>query len=156
PIGKALAANNIDPKSFNPAWPPHAWALRGELWNYAKWAMGQWFVVTDRQRVTDMDKRLQAHVDFALAFFGKHRAEIDATMVKHGLKRADRQCRMAELSQRVQDTVTMLVTALWAHKSKEEATTQAADIVCQDLRRKLTGERASDAYYKSVTQLADT
>jgi alkylation response protein AidB-like acyl-CoA dehydrogenase len=156
PIGKGLAANNIDFKAFNPAWPPHAWALRGELWNYGKWWIGQWFVLTDRQRVEGMDRRLQAHVDFALAWFGKHRAEIDATMKKHQLKLADRQCRMAELSQRVQDTVTMLVTALWAHVSKNEATTQAADIVCQDLRRKLTGERASDAYFKSVSELADT
>jgi len=35
-------------------------------------------------------------------------------MRKHQLKLPDRQCRMAELSQRVQDVVTILVTALWA------------------------------------------
>ena len=63
-------------------------------------------------------------------------------MVKHQLKLADRQCRMAELSQRVQDAVTMLVTALWAHQQKNETTTLAADVVCQDLTRRLTGERA--------------
>ncbi len=40
-------------------------------------------------------------------------------MGKHQLKLADRQCRMAELSQRVQDTVTMLVTALWGHGQKD-------------------------------------
>jgi hypothetical protein len=71
------------------------------------------------------------------------------------VKLADRQCRMAELSQRVQDTVTMLVTALGAHQKKNEPTTQAADIICQDLRRKLTGARPSDAYFKAVNQLAD-
>jgi alkylation response protein AidB-like acyl-CoA dehydrogenase len=156
PIGKALAAKKIDPKSFNPMWPHHAWALRGELWNYAKWYMGQWFVGVDRQRVDGMDVRLQKHVDFALAAFGKHRAEISAAMVKHQLKLADRQCRMAELSQRVQDTVTMLVTALWAHGRRNEVLTQAADIACQDLRRRLTGERATDDYFREVSKLADS
>ena len=71
-------------------------------------------------------------------------------MVKHQLKLADRQCRMAELSQRVQDTVTMLVTALWAHQQKNEVAVAAADILCQDLRRKLTGERPSDRYFRDV------
>jgi alkylation response protein AidB-like acyl-CoA dehydrogenase len=156
PIGKALAAKKIDPKSFNPLWPHHAWALRGELWSYARWRIGQLFTWTDRQSVAGMDGRLQKHVDFALASFGKLRMEISAAMVKHQLKLADRQCRMAELSQRVQDSVTILVTSLSAHAKRKEAVTQAADIACQDLRRKLTGERPSDAYFKGVTQLADT
>ena len=66
-----------------------------------------------------------------------------------------RQCRMAELSQRVQDTVVILVTALYAHQQRNEVTTDAADIICQDLRRKLTGERPSDRYFKDVSQAAD-
>ena len=57
---------------------------------------------------------MQEHVDFALTAFGKLRKEISAAMVKHQLKLADRQCRMAELSQRVQDVVTALVTATLA------------------------------------------
>ena len=40
--------------------------------------------------------------------------------------------------QRVQDAVTMLVVSL-AVRGKDEATVAAADFVCQDLRRKLTG-----------------
>jgi alkylation response protein AidB-like acyl-CoA dehydrogenase len=155
PIGKALAAKKIDPKKFNPLWPPHGLALRGELWNYAKWRMGQMFVARDRQSVERMDRRLQAHVDFALDHFGRARGEISASMVKHQLKLADRQCRMAELSQRVQDMVTMLVTALHAHASQNETTILAADIVCQDLQRKLTGQRASDTYFRQVAQLGD-
>ena len=67
--------------------------------------------------------------------------EISDAMSKHQLKLADRQCRMAELSQRVQDTIVMLVTANWAHGQGTEIAVAAADILCQDLRRKLTGER---------------
>jgi hypothetical protein len=155
PIGKALIEKKIDPKSFNPAKPAHAWALRKELAPYARWRLGQMFTGRDRQSVAGMDRRLQAHVDFALDAFARHRKEISATMVKYQVKLADRQCRMADLSQRVQDTVTLLVTALWAHQRKNETTTLAADVLCQDLRRKLTGARPADAYFKAVTQLGD-
>jgi hypothetical protein len=31
----------------------------------------------------------------------------------------------------------------------------AADILCQDLRRKLTGERPSDRYFRDAGKLAD-
>ncbi|MFO0880778.1 MAG: acyl-CoA dehydrogenase family protein [Gemmataceae bacterium] len=155
PIGKALVEKKIDPRSFNPLNPTHSWALRKELGAYAKWRMGQMLTSRDRQAVTGLDRRLQAHVDYALEAFGKHRAEISAAMVKHQVKLADRQCRIAELSQRVQDTVVILVTALYAHQRRNEPTTLAADLVCQDLRRKLDGGRPSDAYFKQVSQLAE-
>jgi hypothetical protein len=76
-------------------------------------------------------------------------------MVKHQVKIADRQCRMAELSQRVQDTMVILVTALGAQKSGKEAIIASADILCRDLRHKLTGKRPSDRYYRDVNRLAD-
>jgi hypothetical protein len=155
PIGKALAEKKIDPKKFSPFNPLHGFALRKELGAYLRWKVGQMFVARDRQQVSGLDLRLQGHVDFALASFGKMRKEVSAAMVKHQLKLADRQCRMAELSQRVQDTVTMLVTALWAGGKKAEPNVAAADILCQDLRRKLTGERPSDRYFKAATELAD-
>ena len=52
-------------------------------------------------------------------------------------------------------TITMLVTALWAHQQKSEVAVAAADILCQDLRRKLTGERPSDSYFRDVGRVAD-
>jgi alkylation response protein AidB-like acyl-CoA dehydrogenase len=155
PIGKALAAKKIDPRKFTPLNPLHALALRKELMAYAGWKLGQMFVSRDRQQVPGMSPRLQEHVDFALEMFGKLRKEISATMVKHQLKLADRQCRMAELSQRVQDAVVILVTALWANTRRNETTAMAADILCNDLRRKLTGARPSDQDFKAMSQLAD-
>jgi hypothetical protein len=155
PIGKALQVHQIDPKKFNPLNPLHSWALRKELGAYARWKLGQTFTARDRQQVAGMDARLQGHVDFSLEMFGRVRKEVSATMVKYQLQLADRQCRMAELSQRVQDTVTILVAALWAHGQRRESAVASADILCQDLRRKLTGERPSDGYFRAVTQLAD-
>jgi hypothetical protein len=102
-----------------------------------------------------MDRRLAEHLSFGLEMFGKVRGEVAGAMEKHQLKLADRQCRMAELSQRVQDTVVIVVTALWGHRQKDEAAIAAADILCQDLRRKLTGKRPSDRYFKDANRLAD-
>ena len=49
----------------------------------------------------------------------------------------------------------MLVTALWAHQQQLEVAIEAADILCQDLHRKLTGQRPSDRYFRDASVLAD-
>jgi hypothetical protein len=136
--------------------PLHAWKLRKELAPYARWKAGQMFAPRDHQQVPGMDKRLAEHVDFALRGFGRLRGEVTGAMEKYQLKLADRQCRMAELSQRIQDNLVVLVTALWGHRQGNEASIAAADILCQDLRRKLTGERPSDHYFRDASRLADT
>ena len=153
PIGKRLQAAGIkNPNLSNPA---HLWALRKEFGAYAKWLAGEKFGRKERAAVPGMEPRLAGHVAFAQEMFGRFAAEISGAMSKHQLKLADRQCRMAELSQRVQDAVTILVTAQYAHGKRDEVTTDAADVVCQDLRRKLTGERTSDAAFRDMSRLAD-
>lgn len=153
PIGKALQRAQI--KNFSPKNPVHLWKLRGELGAYAKWSLGQKFVGRDRERVPNMHPRLAEHLAFAQGSCQQYPRELSGAMSKHQLKLADRQCRMAELSQRVQDTIVMIVTALWGHQQKSEIARGAADILCQDLRRKLTGERPSDRYFRDVGELAD-
>jgi hypothetical protein len=153
PIGKAALAKGI--KNPNPLNPGHFWAMRGEFGAYARWKLGRKFVPRDTQTIVGMDARLADHVQFALDQFGRSAEEVSGAMVKYQLKLADRQCRMSELSQRVQDTVTILVTALWAHQRKHEPAIAAADILCQDLRRKLTGERPSDKYFRDAAKLAE-
>jgi len=153
PIGKALQQAGI--RAFQPLNPRHLWSLRRELSTYGRWSLGERFKSQDRQQVAGMDPRLAEHVSFALDAFHRLPREISAAMRKHQLKLADRQCRMAELSRRVQDTVIMLVTSQWAHQQGDDATVAAADILCQDLRRGLTGERPSDAYFRAASRLAD-
>ena len=55
----------------------------------------------------------------------------------------------------MQDTIVMIVTLMWAHQQKTEVAIASADILCQDLRRKLTGDRPSDSYFRDVTKLSD-
>ena len=113
------------------------------------------FAPRDHQQVAGMDKRLAEHVDFALSNFSHLRGEVTGAMEKYQLKLADRQCRMAELSQRLQDNVVVLVTSLWGHRQGNEAAIASADILCQDLRRKLTGKRPTDRYFRDASKLAD-
>jgi alkylation response protein AidB-like acyl-CoA dehydrogenase len=153
PVGKALAKNSM--RTLNPINPAHVWALRNELVPYALWRAGKMFEGADQHVIQGMDERLQGHIDFALEMLTKLPIELSENMVKHQLKLADRQCRIAELSQRVQDTIIILVTALYAHEQGNDVYIHAADILCQDLARKLEGHRASDEYFKSCSKLAD-
>ncbi len=152
PIGKALQRSNI--RDFHFSNPRHVWALRREMAAYARWSLAQKLRATQAHGLP-LKNSAADHVSFALKLFKGFAGEISGTMSRHQLKLADRQCRMAELSQRVQDTVIMLVTALWGNQQKEEAAVAAADLLCQDLRRKLTGERPTDRYFRDASKLAD-
>jgi acyl-CoA dehydrogenase len=153
PIGEALERENI--RKFNPMNPKHAWALRRELGAYTRWSVGQRFAFRASPGPISLKGRFAEHVDFAERRFRRYAIEISGIMRKHQLKLADRQCRMAELSQRVQDTVVLLVSALWGGRREGEVAADAADILCKDLRRKLTGERPSDSYFRDCARLAD-
>ena len=47
----------------------------------------------------------------------------------------------------------MLATSLYAARQNDEIIRAAADIVCQDLERELTGSQPSDRYYRAINSL---
>ncbi len=96
PIGEALQAAGI--KRPNPLNPAHAWRLRGPLWQYSKWYMGQRFSRKSRPDWPALPSALREHADFAAHWLQSSPLEISGVMRKHQLRLADRQCRMAELS----------------------------------------------------------
>ncbi|MEX0677136.1 MAG: acyl-CoA dehydrogenase family protein [Pirellulales bacterium] len=151
PIGKALQAAGI--KKPNLANPAHLWKLKGAFAPYAKWMAAERLRPKPRPKLPAMPESLRRHADFAASFLQRSPREISGTMSKHQLGLADRQCRMSELSQRLQDAVTILCTSLYAARQKDEVVHQAADIFCQDLTRKITGQRPSDRYFRAVTKL---
>jgi alkylation response protein AidB-like acyl-CoA dehydrogenase len=154
PIGKALAAAGI--RNPNPLNPAHAWALRKAIVPYAKWWFAQHLGGAARAVIPATGPaKLREHAEWASIQLQKSRLHVDGLMQKFKLALADRQCSMAELSGRIQDQVVMLVTALWAAKQNDELIHAAADVLCQDLRRKLTGERPSSAYFKTITKLGE-
>jgi alkylation response protein AidB-like acyl-CoA dehydrogenase len=153
PVGKALAAAGI--KRLSPLNPAHIWALRRELPPYAAWLLSKKFSWAGRAELPSMPASLRAHAEYACRKLPTMSLEIDGAMRKHQLKLADRQLRMSELSSRVQKLVTMLCTSLYAAQQSDEVVHAAADILCQDLARELTGRRPSDSYYRAVTALGE-
>lgn len=153
PIGRALQSSGI--RQFNPLNPLHGWKLRQALVPYTKWRLRQQFA-GGRVQLPKLPSTLQAHAEFAARGLQKSRLWIDSVMTKHQLKLADRQCAMAELSQRIQDLVVMLTVSLFAGKHQDEVVRTAADVLCQDLRRKLTGARPTNQYFRTVTKLGET
>jgi hypothetical protein len=80
-------------------------------------------------------------------------SEISATMRKHQLKLADRQCRMSELSSRVQTLIVILATSLYAARRSDDVIRRAADGLCRTLTSRFTGRRASDRDFRHLTTL---
>jgi alkylation response protein AidB-like acyl-CoA dehydrogenase len=152
PIGRALQSAGI--RQFSPANPLHLWKLREALVPYAKWRLKQ--IGGGRIQLPNLAGSLRGHAEFAARGLQKSRLWIDSLMTKHQLKLADRQCAMAELSQRIQDLVVMLATSLYAAKQDDAVVRDAADVLCHDFRRRLTGARPTNQYFRTVTKLGET
>ena len=150
PIGMALQKAGI--RQPNPLNPAHAWALKDAAMPYASWRIGQMLTGRRHAKWPNLPEKLKAHAEFASVELDRGRVEISATMAKHQLKLADRQCRMSELSSRLQDLIVMLATSLWA-ADQDETTQAAADVLCRDITRKFTGKRASDKDFRAMTDL---
>jgi alkylation response protein AidB-like acyl-CoA dehydrogenase len=151
PIGKALAAAGI--KKPNPWNPRHAMALAPVAWPYFKWMLGQRMSRAAAAELPELPPALRKHAEFACEQLHGMALEISSTMSKFQLALADRQCRMAELSLRCQDMITILATSLYGGRTDNNLVRDAADLLCQELTNKYTGRRPSNSYYRQVTEL---
>ena len=151
PIGRTLHDLNV--KQPNPLNPKHAWALKGPLLSYANWFLRQRLGGAHWTPLPDVSDGLRSHAKFAQRTLSKAALEVSGTMRRHQLKLADRQCRMSALSSKLQNAITMLVTALYAADSEDEITRTAGEVICRDLRRKIVGGHETDEDYRVVTRL---
>jgi len=154
PIGRAL--HQLGVRQPNPFNPRHLWTLKGPMTAYASWYLNRRFTGSQWTALPAMPSRLRHHAKFAQRILSKSAFEISGTMRHHQLKLADRQCRMSALSAYLQNAITILVTALYASDSEDPLTQQAADVLCGELTRKITGGAESDADYRRVTELGRT
>jgi alkylation response protein AidB-like acyl-CoA dehydrogenase len=156
PIGRTLHEAKVSrPNLMNPA---HAWMLRHALLPYAEWFLKERLSLAFGGSGTkvDLPKPLDDHARFAINALRNGRLEVSGVMRTHQLKLADRQCRMAELSQRLQDLMVIVTTCCWAGRQSSPVVRAAADVLCRDLRRKLSGRRPSDADIRTTTKLGET
>lgn len=148
-IGRTLHTLGVkEPKT-----PGHLWALRKPMASYAKWFAGRKLSGGSWTALPVMSKELRDHATYAQQVLSNSGMKISAAMRTHQLKLADRQCRMTELSSELQDALVILITSLYAADSKDELTKQAADGICRELRRKITGKKPTDRDYRHITQL---
>ena len=153
PVGTCIAAAGI--RKPNPINPAHAWALRKVIKPYGKWYLGEKFGGKPKAALPAMPAVLREHAEFAADRLQRSPLEINGVMQKHQLKLADRQCRMSELSTRIQNYVIILCTSMYAARREDEVLHASADILCQDLRRQLSGGRPTDRYFRAVTKLGE-
>jgi alkylation response protein AidB-like acyl-CoA dehydrogenase len=153
PIGKTLVASGI--KKPNLSNPAHLWALRKPMAKYAKWMVGKKLHHRPTPKYPSLPGPLRRHAEFAVEFLNGAALDVSGTMRKHQLALADRQCRMSELSARIQTAIVILCTSLYAARQNDELIEAAADCVCNDFRRQLTGKRASDRDFRAVTKLGE-
>jgi hypothetical protein len=151
PVGKALAAAGI--KQPNPLNPAHFWALKDVAMPYVKWVVARRLMPVAAAALPEMPKTLREHAEFACERLQRMALEISGTMSKFQLKLADRQCRMAELSLRCQDLITMLATSLYGARQTDAVLQDAAAVFCEMLRQKNLGRRPSNHYFRQVSEL---
>ncbi len=151
PVGKALHAAGI--KRLFPLNPAHLWALRSAMPPYAGWWMSHKFWPSAGPDLPPMREDLRRHAHFACKMLQNSALELSATMRQHQLALPDRQCRISEDSARVQKLVIILCTSLYAAKQEDDVVRQAANVLCTDLRRELTGQRPTNRDFKAMTSL---
>jgi alkylation response protein AidB-like acyl-CoA dehydrogenase len=148
-IGRTLHELGVrEPKT-----PAHFWALRKPFAAYAKWLSGRKLSGGSWTALPVMPKELRDHATYAQRVLSQSGLKISAAMRTHQLKLADRQCRMTELSWEVQNALVILITSLYAAESKDEIVRSAADGICRELRRRITGAKPSDRDYRQITDL---
>lgn len=154
PVGKALHAAGI--KQMQPWNPMHLWALRKAMVPYAGWMVGRNLSRTPAAKLpSKMPAKLREHAEFACAQLQKSALETSGIMRKHQLKLADRQCRMSELSLRIQSLIVVLSTSLYASE-QSQLVQDAADAFCISTIRQYRGERPSDKEFRSINKLGES
>ena len=151
PIGRALQSAGIrNPRLTNPS---HVWALKSVMGPYAYWMLCEKMKMGRGMHLPEMPPALQEHAKFAAASLQKMPSTISGTMRKHQLALADRQCRMATLSENIQNLLTILCTSLYAARQDDAFVQQAADIFCRETRNRIEAKHPDDAYFRDATSL---
>ncbi len=152
PIGRALIDAGI--QRPNPLDPRHAWLLRRALVDYAAWWVGQRWIGSGSIPVGELPSGLQRYARDAAEFLTSQCFDISAAMRTHQLKLADRQCSMIHLGSRVQGAVVMLVTSAFAASRPGDPILQsAAEVMCGQLWRDLTGNQPTHRDFRRMTEL---
>jgi len=150
PIGHRLQTAGVSRPNL--LRPDHIWLLRRPLWRYGCWWLAQNVRCARPRSLPPLPTNLRTHADYAAELLAGSSLEISALLRKHQLRLADRQCRMVEVSQRLQAATVILVTSLFAAFQDSETVRLAADCLCAELTRELDGRRATDRELRTLAE----
>jgi len=148
PVGKLMA--ELGKKSLS---PKDMIKNYGVFVPYAKWLFTEATTMKGGVRPIGFNKSLVRHANFAIKNLQSSAWEISSLMRKYQLKLADRQCRMSILSRKIQHLITMMVTVCYAFAKADTTTALIADVSCENLKNKITGNHPTDEQIRKSVNL---
>ncbi len=150
-VGKLRAKGIV--KNFNPANPLHAVFLLKEFTTYGFWLIGSKLQPKTTGDLSALKGPLKKHGQNAIKQLQKSGGIASAAMVKHQVALIDRQCRMATMSENIQDYLVIAASCFYASRSKDPIVQEAAAVLAEKLEMKITGKKPTDRYYRKATKL---
>lgn len=136
---------------FNPVNPWHAWMMRSvltpfTLWIVSRsaWLFGQKVKGLFGARFPElnwMPKRLRNHASYAAAKLQERSVPMSIITAMLQNRLLEEQCFLAKMSEEVQDLVIIASTSIWAARKGDPTTSLAADILCENLRFGIEGNK---------------
>ena len=120
---------------------------------YAKWLFSEATAFKGGIRPIGFNENLVCHANFAIKNLQSSAWEISSLMRKYQLKLADRQCRMSILSRKIQNLITMMVTVCYTFAKADTTTGLIADVSCENLKNKITGNHPTDEQIRKSVSL---
>jgi len=96
------------------------------------------------------------HASYAIRGLQKTALEISGLMRKYQLGLVDKQCRMSILSRRIQHLVTMMATVCYVFAKADPLMATIADVSCENLKNKITGNHPTDLQIRKSVCLGKT
>jgi hypothetical protein len=122
---------------------------------YAKWIFTEATTIKSGIRPIGFNKNLVSHANFAIKNLQSSAWEISSLMRKYQLKLADKQCRMSILSRKIQNLITMMVTICYAFAKADTTMALIADVSCENLKNKITGNHPTDKQIRKSVDLGE-
>ena len=122
---------------------------------YAKWMIKEAVMPKSGLRPIGFNKNLVGHANFAIKGLQKSAWEISGLMRKYQLGLADKQCRMSIVSRKIQNLITIMVTVCYAFAQADYMSAFIADVSCENLKNKITGNHPTDSQIRKSVRLGE-
>jgi hypothetical protein len=93
------------------------------------------------------------YAECAIEQLRESRAEIESLRESYRNELWHQQCQIHAISSRVQKQIVLLCVSYYGARQSREIVREAAEVLCRDLRRELTGQRPAKKDWQQIDQL---